>query len=121
MPKIRSFRAVVIASVAACAAVAFPAYALAAGPAFHDKIDETIPDVDICGFVGTLRVTGSQVITLTDTSIDITANASVNVKAPLVNVDAPMSKFSGVVKCETMIATSGVVSPAYTPGAGNVW
>jgi uncharacterized protein involved in type VI secretion and phage assembly len=61
------------------------------------------------------------VITLTDTTIDISANVSVNVKAPLVNVDAPMSKFSGVVKCETLIASSGVVSPAYTPGAGNVW
>lgn len=71
----------------------------------------------------TITVTHSSgcVVKLTDTSIDITANATVNVKSPLVNVDAAVSKFSGMVKCETLIASSGVVSPAYTPGAGNVW
>jgi uncharacterized protein involved in type VI secretion and phage assembly len=71
----------------------------------------------------TVTVTHSSgcVVKLTDTSVDITANAKVNVTAPLVNVDAAMSNFSGVVKCATLVATSGVVSPAYTPGAGNVW
>jgi hypothetical protein len=32
-----------------------------------------------------------------------------------------MSTFDGVVKCTTLIADAGVVSPMYTPGAGNVW
>lgn len=44
----------------------------------------------------------------------------VNVSAALVSVDAGMAKFSGVVKCETLI-TNSVVSASYTPGAGNVW
>ena len=35
-------------------------------------------------------------------------------------VDTAMAKFSGVVKCETLIATS-VISASYTPGAGNIW
>jgi uncharacterized protein involved in type VI secretion and phage assembly len=63
-----------------------------------------------------------------DTS-GITVNAAANVKvtaakvdvsAGLVNVDTAMAKFSGVVKCETLISTS-VISSSYTPGAGNIW
>lgn len=52
--------------------------------------------------------------------IVIQANAGVDVTAPMVTVNAPMSKFSGVVKCETLI-TNAVVSSSYTPGAGNIW
>jgi uncharacterized protein involved in type VI secretion and phage assembly len=46
--------------------------------------------------------------------------SSVDVTAGMVKVDAAMSKFSGVVKCDTLI-TNAVVSTSYTPGAGNVW
>ncbi len=38
----------------------------------------------------------------------------------MVKVDAAMSTFSGVVKCDTLISNS-VVSASYTPGAGNIW
>jgi hypothetical protein len=31
-----------------------------------------------------------------------------------------MSKFSGVVQCDTLIANS-VAAASYTPGAGNIW
>jgi hypothetical protein len=58
----------------------------------------------------------------------VTANARVTIDAPaqvtvttgMVKVDAAMSNFSGVVKCDTLI-TNAVVSSSYTPGAGNVW
>lgn len=59
----------------------------------------------------------------------ITVNASaqvkviasqVNVTAGTVKVDTAMATFSGMVKCQTLIATS-VVSTSYTQGAGNVW
>lgn len=46
--------------------------------------------------------------------------ATVDVSAATVTVDAAMSSFSGVVRCDTLIATS-VVSTSYTPGAGNIW
>jgi hypothetical protein len=65
-----------VAVVAFCAVVVLPDSALAARPAFHDKINETIPDVDICGFVGTLDVTGSQVITMSDTVIKVTGEVT---------------------------------------------
>jgi len=49
--------------VALAALLTLAAGTLAAAPTFHDKIDETIPLDDFCGFVGTLRVTGTQVVT----------------------------------------------------------
>jgi uncharacterized protein involved in type VI secretion and phage assembly len=59
-------------------------------------------------------------ITVT-TSAKATVNASqVSVSAGLVSVDAGMSKFSGVVQADTVIANS-VISASYTPGAGNIW
>lgn len=59
-------------------------------------------------------------ITIT-ASAKVTVNASqVAVSAGMVTVDAAMSKFSGVVQCDTMISNS-VVSASYTPGAGNIW
>jgi len=54
-------------------------------------------------------------------SAKVTVNAStVAVSAGMVTVDAGMSKFSGVVQCDTLISNS-VVSSSYTPGAGNIW
>jgi len=59
-------------------------------------------------------------ITIT-ASAKVTVNASqVAVSAGMVQVDSAMSRFSGVVQCDTLIATS-VVSSSYTPGAGNIW
>lgn len=55
------------------------------------------------------------------TSGNVKVQASkVDVTAGMVTVDAAMSKFSGVVKCDVLQATT-VVATTYTPGAGNVW
>jgi uncharacterized protein involved in type VI secretion and phage assembly len=54
-------------------------------------------------------------------SAKVTVNASsVEVSAGMVTVNAGMSKFSGVVQADTVIANS-VISASYTPGAGNMW
>jgi uncharacterized protein involved in type VI secretion and phage assembly len=54
-------------------------------------------------------------------SAKVTVNASaVQISASMVTVDAGMSKFSGVVKADTVI-TNTVVATTYTPGAGNIW
>lgn len=59
-------------------------------------------------------------ITVTAAS-KVTVNAAtVEVSAGMVTVNAGMSKFSGVVQCDTLISNA-VVSASYTPGAGNVW
>lgn len=48
------------------------------------------------------------------------AASQVEVDSAQLTVSAGMSTFSGVVKCDTMIANS-VVAASYTPGAGNIW
>lgn len=46
--------------------------------------------------------------------------ATVNVNAAQVKLNAAMTTASGVLKCESLIATT-VVAQSYTNGAGNVW
>jgi len=46
--------------------------------------------------------------------------AQLKISAGVVTVDAGISKFSGAIKCDTLIANA-VVSSSYTPGGGNVW
>ncbi|TCO80642.1 hypothetical protein EV699_113120 [Plasticicumulans lactativorans] len=53
--------------------------------------------------------------------VQITANSTVEVTASAVNVHAATATFDGIVNCTTLVASSGVVSPSYTPGAGNIW
>jgi uncharacterized protein involved in type VI secretion and phage assembly len=66
-------------------------------------------------------------IKLEPSGITITASAQVKVQAStmevtagMLTVNAGMSKFSGVVQCDTLISNA-VVSASYTPGAGNIW
>lgn len=66
-------------------------------------------------------------VKLESAGITVTASAKVTINAStaaisagMVTVDAGMSKFSGVVQCDTLI-TNSVVSSSYTPGAGNIW
>lgn len=46
--------------------------------------------------------------------------SKVEVTAGMVEVNTALARFSSVVQCQTLIATS-VVSTSYTPGAGNIW
>jgi type VI secretion system secreted protein VgrG len=72
--------------------------------------------------IGSSRTTS---ITASDTltaggSVTITAS-SLTITAPTIVLNAAMVQVSGVVQCTNMIASAGVVSPVYTPGAGNIW
>jgi len=66
-------------------------------------------------------------ITLERGNVHVQAPGSVEIDASqltlgagLVQVQAGMARFGGVVQCDTIIANS-VVASSYTPGAGNVW
>ena len=76
---------------------------------------------------GSVRIEDSNGNSVTLESSGVTVNASakvtinastVDVNAGLVTVDAGMSRFSGVVQCDTLISNS-VISASYSPGAGN--
>jgi uncharacterized protein involved in type VI secretion and phage assembly len=64
---------------------------------------------------------GSSIVIEASGEVRITATSTVDVSATAMNVHAPMATFDGIVQCQTLIAQVGVVSPSYTPGAGNVW
>jgi uncharacterized protein involved in type VI secretion and phage assembly len=53
--------------------------------------------------------------------IEIQANGTVEITAAALNVHAATATFDGMVNCTTLNASVGVVSPSYTPGAGNIW
>jgi uncharacterized protein involved in type VI secretion and phage assembly len=68
-----------------------------------------------------VRIDSSGVtINAPSSEVQVNAASSVSVTAPQVSVNAAMSTFSGIVQCQTMIATT-VIGTTYTPGAGNVW
>jgi uncharacterized protein involved in type VI secretion and phage assembly len=62
------------------------------------------------------------VITMTSGGqITIRANSTVDITASTLNVHCPTANFDGIVNCTTLVASSAVASPSYTPGAGNIW
>jgi uncharacterized protein involved in type VI secretion and phage assembly len=74
----------------------------------------------------TVEAAGSTV-TLESSGISIATGAKVEVQASTVEVtagqvkvNAALSTFSGMVKCDVLQATT-VIGTTYTPGAGNIW
>lgn len=70
---------------------------------------------------------GTNTMTLSSSGFEIQAGSKYklttpkcDISAPTVNVDAAMSKFSGVAKADVVQATTASAS-TYTPGAGNTW
>lgn len=69
---------------------------------------------------GTTVTIDSQGVSIeTPASLKVQAS-KIDMSAGMVSVDAGMARFSGVVKCEALQATT-VIGTTYTPGAGNIW
>jgi phage baseplate assembly protein V len=78
---------------------------------------------------GSVEITDSNgnSVKLETSGITVNASAQVTIQATqvkvvsgMVSVDAGMSKFSGVVQCDTLVSNT-VIGASYTPGAGNIW
>jgi hypothetical protein len=54
------------------------------------------------------------------TGSTVSIDASMSISASIMNVDCLYASFSGILNCQTLLATS-VISSSYTPGAGNIW
>jgi len=67
----------------------------------------------------TITVDSSGVSVQTPSKVQVQAS-QVEISSGQVTVNAGMSRFSGVVQCDVMLATT-VVASTYTPGAGNIW
>lgn len=75
--------------------------------------------IDLYAAGTTITVDPAGVSIQTPAKVAVQAS-QVEVTAGMVTVNAALSTFSGVVKCDVMQATT-VISSVYTPGAGNVW
>lgn len=64
---------------------------------------------------------GAQIVLDAGGAVRVTANSTAEITAATLNVHAPVANFDGIINCTTVICSGGVVSPSYTPGAGNVW
>ena len=79
-------------------------------------------EMDDGGSTITLSHSSGHVITFAASgAIEIQANSTIDMTASVLNVHAPVANFDGIINCTTMVASAAVVSPSYTPGAGNVW
>jgi len=83
-----------------------------------DPAGDLVKVEDSAGNTATMGATG--VAVSTPATVKVEAAARVEIKTPMVQVDAAISRFSGVVQCDTLI-TNSVISASYTPGAGNIW
>lgn len=53
-------------------------------------------------------------------AVNVSANSTIELTASAINLHAPVANFDGIINCTTIVCSSGVVSPSYTPGAGNI-
>ena len=83
-------------------------------------LDDAAGRVTISGQGSTIRIDAAGVTIQAAGKVQIEAASQLKVNAAMVKVDAGMSTFTGVVKCDTLI-TNSVVAASYTPGAGNIW
>ena len=64
---------------------------------------------------------GSSIVFRSSGTIEINANAGVDINAPVFNVHSGTTTCDGMVSCTTALMSAACSSPTYTPGAGNVW
>ncbi len=76
---------------------------------------------------GSLQLVAAGCTVTLDGAVTISTGGDVKVQgtklqvtAGMVTVDAAMSSFSGMVKCD-VLQTNSVISTSYTPGAGTIW
>ncbi len=82
-----------------------------------DDGDRSVTATDSSGNTIKMDSGGISITAVSQVKVDA---ATIKASAGLVTVDAGLSKFSGVVQCDTLIANA-VVSTTYTPGIGNLW
>jgi hypothetical protein len=66
-----------------------------------------------------IRLDGTGITITSASNIQIVSAASVAVTAPADTVNSAMTRFTGVLQADTLIANS-VVASSYSPGAGNL-
>lgn len=90
-------------------------------PAGHEvRIDDGAAEVTIRRGSDEIKLAPDGIHVTTGMKVTVQAGTEVEVSAAMVTVNASLSRFSGVVQTDTLIANA-VVSASYSPGAGNIW
>jgi phage baseplate assembly protein V len=83
-------------------------------------LDDGAGGVEVSDLHGNVVKLAADGVTVSSAS-RLTVKASiVQIEAGTLKVDAAVSEFSGLVKCDSLV-TNSVISSSYTPGAGNIW
>jgi phage baseplate assembly protein gpV len=83
--------------------------------------DGAAPTITIETGSGDSVVLGPAGITVSSPgTVVVSAGVGVELQGATVDINTGMARFSGTVKCDTLIANN-VVATSYTPGAGNLW
>jgi len=83
-------------------------------------LDDGAGGVEVSDLHGNVVKLAADGVTVSSAS-RLTVKASiVEIEAGTLRVNAAVSEFSGLVKCDSLV-TNSVVSSSYTPGAGNIW
>lgn len=83
------------------------------------SIETASGTVSISCTTADVKATGSATV-MAGGSATVTASGSLTVTAASMTFNAGIATFTGVVQATTLIASSAVVSPSYTPGVGNL-
>lgn len=84
------------------------------------SIDDSARRIEVRDANGNSIVLEPAGISITSYAKVKVAASTIELSAAMVTVDAGMSRFSGMVSCDTLQATS-VIAASYTPGVGNIW
>lgn len=71
------------------------------------------------GGTGSVSVGGAASVTVGGAA-NVTAAGAVNLTATVLNVNAAVTNFNGIVNCPVLIGQS-IVGTVYAPGVGNIW
>jgi len=64
---------------------------------------------------------GAKIVLEASGRITISATSTVEVQAAALNVHCPTATFDGIVNCQSLIASTSVISPLYNTAVGNFW
>jgi phage baseplate assembly protein V len=83
-------------------------------------VDDGAGGIEVSDLHGNTVKLAADGVTVTSASKLRVRASIVELEAGALHVDAAVSKFSGLVQCDSLV-TNSVVSSSHTPGAGNVW
>ncbi|GAA0770432.1 hypothetical protein E1180_20035 [Roseibium denhamense] len=77
---------------------------------------------------GNANIWAGSAVSVSSSTVEVSASGSVAIEGSTIDIDgsdidlnAPMCDVAGALSCTVLTASASVVSPAYTPGAGNIW